>query len=384
MNDTAEESEPKYDFDIAVSFAGEDRTYVHQFVGRLKANGLEVFYDEDKLAEMWGENLLDFLQAVYKRRARYAILFISQHYVDKKWPGHERQAAQDRALQQSSPYILPVQLDDAELPGLHSAIGYMDARYMGMDGLVDAVLKKLGDNAPEPAPPAFDGKVPRSSEAIATLLSERPPLWEYLLYGAALRQGIDAFEGKYMDHVLEYAKQNGKHLDDEGAVALIKESMTPLLGIIESFNRVLSPEAQEAAFGKPGEPGDPDRIFHLANRFASVYEELLDFAADLRATGIGNENLRRAADIEARFVNQPLTAMREFVDNFIAEADTMTELLEKIENGEEAPIHLSLTITLELSDELLEQYRQALNAYKASPYERPLGAKGSAGSSQPR
>jgi TIR domain len=335
-------------------------------VGRLKANGLEVFYDQDKLAEMWGENLLDFLQAVYKRRARYAILIISQHYVDKKWPGHERQAAQDRALQQGSPYILPIRLDDAELPGLHSTVGYMDARYMGMEGLVEAVLKKVGSGSAAPAPPAFDGKVPRSSEAIATLLSERPPGWEYLLFGAGLRRGIDALEDKYLDHTLEYAKQNGKHLDDEGAVALIKESMTPLLGIIESFNRIMSPGAQEAAFGKPGEPGEPDRILHLANRFASVYEELLDFAANLRATGIGNEDLRRAAHIQARFVNQPLTAMREFVDNFVAEVDTLTERLKRAKEGEEAPIRLEMVITLKLADELVEQHRQALNAYGAS------------------
>lgn len=366
MTESTGGTQPTYDFDIAVSFAGEDRTYVHQFVGRLKANGLEVFYDQDKLAEMWGENLLDFLQAVYNRRARYAILFISQHYVDKKWPGHERQAAQDRALQQSSPYILPVRLDDAELPGLHSTIGYMDARYMGMDGLVEAVLKKLGSGSAAPAPPAFDGKVPRSSEAIATLLSERPRAWEYLLYGAALRQGIDALEDKYRDHVLEYAKQNGKHLDDAEGVTLIKGSMTPLQGIIASFNRVLSPEAQEAAFGKPGDPGDPDRIFHLANRFASVYEELLDFAANLRATGIEDENLRRAANIQARFVNQPLIAMREFVDKFVAEADTLTERLEKVDSGEEGPINLTMVITLELGDELLKQHQQALDAYIAS------------------
>jgi hypothetical protein len=39
---------------------------------------------------------------------------------------------------------------------------------------------------------------------------------------------------------------------------------------------VLASDVQDAAFGLPGEPGDPDRIIHLAERFVSVQEELLD------------------------------------------------------------------------------------------------------------
>jgi len=67
----------EYDFDIAVSFAAEDRDYVAKVVDKLKARGVSVFYDLDHTSEMWGEDLVGFLQDVYRRRARYAIFFVS-------------------------------------------------------------------------------------------------------------------------------------------------------------------------------------------------------------------------------------------------------------------------------------------------------------------
>lgn len=360
MTESNDGSEPTYDFDIAVSFAGEDREYVNDVVSRLKAADVQVFYDQDQAAEMWGENLVDFLQAVYHHRARYAILFISRHYVEKKWPGHERQAAQDRALQETSPYILPVRLDDSVLPGLNTTIGYLDARYIGVDGLIAAVLQKLGSGSQALAPPVFDGKVPRSSEAIATLLSERPPLWEYLLFAAVVRQGIDGLDDKYRDHVIEYASRKGVTLDDAEAARWLHDNMTEIQGIVASFNRILATDAQEAAFGKPGESGDPDRILHLGTRLVKVYEEFLDWSATLRATGIHNDNIRRAAEIEARFTDQPIEALRSFAEDFTEQCDT---LIERLDRGEH--IQLVMNIKLELEERLLDEHQSAIDAYWA-------------------
>jgi hypothetical protein len=327
-------------------------------VERLKADDVQVFYDQDHLADMWGENLIDFLQAVYARRARYAVLFISRHYVEKKWPAHERQAAQDRALQQSSPYILPVRLDDAELPGLHGTISYMDARIVGLDGLVEAIKHKLGPSQAAPMPPSFDGKVPRSPEAVAALLSERPPAWEYLLYAATVRKGIDALEEKYRDHLLQYAPRGGVTLDDRRSVHWLADKFVELKGIIGAFNKVLDAGAQERAFGRRGEPGDADRIIHLGTRLGTVYGELLDWSARIRAMNIPDDDLRAAADIEARFTDQPLEAMRTFASDFVLECDSITE---RLAAGNR--INIKMTITLVLEDALVEEYQAALAAF---------------------
>ncbi|MFI0469151.1 TIR domain-containing protein [Saccharopolyspora sp. 5N102] len=133
-----------YEYDIAVSFAGEDRDYVERVVRELQKEGIKVFYDQDVLDQLWGENLIDYLKTIYSGRARYVVLFISRYYLEKKWTNWERQSAQDRSLQQHSPYILPVRLDDSELPGMLTSVACLDARESSTKDIVNAAKGKLG------------------------------------------------------------------------------------------------------------------------------------------------------------------------------------------------------------------------------------------------
>jgi hypothetical protein len=134
--------EPQYD--IALSFAGEQRTYVSGVAELLWRKGVSVFYDEFEEAELWGKNLYTYLRDVYKNRARFTVIFCSQAYANKLWPKHERESAQERAFQEAGEYILPVRFDDAEIPGLPSTVAYLDARRLSQGKIVSLLLVKLG------------------------------------------------------------------------------------------------------------------------------------------------------------------------------------------------------------------------------------------------
>jgi hypothetical protein len=43
------------DFDVALSFAGEDRTYVERVASELQRMGLKVFYDKHEAVTLWVE-----------------------------------------------------------------------------------------------------------------------------------------------------------------------------------------------------------------------------------------------------------------------------------------------------------------------------------------
>src|SRR5438105_8776579 len=116
--------EPKYD--IVISFAGEDRSIARDIAGKLQASGIRVFYDKFNKAALWGKNLYDELADIYANRARLCIMLISESYTKKKWTKHERKSAQDRALREDAEYILPVRLDDTEVPGLPESVAYID------------------------------------------------------------------------------------------------------------------------------------------------------------------------------------------------------------------------------------------------------------------
>ena len=70
-------------------------------------------------------------------------MVISHSYRDKQWTNHERKAAQARAFSQNKEYILPLKLDDTEIPGLNETIGYVDFRTSDSDEVVMLLKNKL-------------------------------------------------------------------------------------------------------------------------------------------------------------------------------------------------------------------------------------------------
>lgn len=354
----------EFDYDVAVSFAGEDRKFVHEFVRELRRRGgVRVFYDQDETAEMWGANLVEYLHDVYRSRARFALLFVSRHYLAKKWTNHERRSAQDRALSEAVSYILPVKLDDSTLPGLHEAVGYVDARKVGVTGLVSLVVQKLSAS---PAGTAafrgveFDGRVPRTHDGIELLLRSRPEAWEYLLFAAILHDGDAYLADKYRDHDVGYSGDQQPMWVDRGAFAsFIRHRMAEVERIIDFLGRLFDPSVQEAAFGAPGHAGDPGRLIHAARRICTVQANLLDWAAALRSTRVETAAMGDVVEKLARFADQPINAIRIFIRNYVNEADTFTE---RLAVGER--IKFDLTVTLDIPPPVLSSFQHALRRYE--------------------
>ena len=139
------------EYDVALSFAGEDREHAKELADLLNTNGYSCFYDDDELATLWGKNLYDYLSSVYKDRARYCVMFLSKHYEQKLWTNHERQNAQARAFKENLEYILLVRLDDTEIPGIPPTIAYLDLRSNTIEEVYEALDKKLSDTTPKTA-----------------------------------------------------------------------------------------------------------------------------------------------------------------------------------------------------------------------------------------
>ena len=138
-------------YDVALSFAGEDRHHAKQLAELLKAGGYSVFYDDFERAQLWGKDLYVDLSSVYRDLARYCVVVMSKHYAQKPWTNHERRSAQARAFEEDREYILPVRLDDTEIPGILLTAGYLDLRSMTIEEIYQALVKKLSSNTSQPA-----------------------------------------------------------------------------------------------------------------------------------------------------------------------------------------------------------------------------------------
>ncbi len=132
-----------YDFDIALSFAGEDRDKAELLANALKNKNVNVFYDAFQKAELWGQDLYSYLSDLYRLRAKYCVMFVSEHYSQKLWTNHERKSAQERAFKENQTYILPIRIDNTEIPGLLSTVGYLNWNNESVATIVKLIINKL-------------------------------------------------------------------------------------------------------------------------------------------------------------------------------------------------------------------------------------------------
>jgi hypothetical protein len=132
-----------YIYDVALSFAGEDRAVVMEFVAELKQRGLDVFYDFDQQAQLWGQDLRKKLAEVYANEALYMVVFLSEHYPEKDWPNFEFAVGKDAAAKRTAEYLLPVRLDDVHVVGLNNTVGHLDARQRSSAEIAEVLCQKL-------------------------------------------------------------------------------------------------------------------------------------------------------------------------------------------------------------------------------------------------
>jgi hypothetical protein len=141
---TSEASPDDFEYDVCLTFAGEQRQYVEEVARELKRRQIRVFFDDFERADIWGKDLYEHLAYVYSRAARYCVLFASQDYAQKVWPSHERRNAQERALEAHGEYVLPARFDDTEIPGLRKTVKYEDLRKLDPAGLAGLIEEKIG------------------------------------------------------------------------------------------------------------------------------------------------------------------------------------------------------------------------------------------------
>lgn len=115
----------KFEYDVALSFAGEDRTFVEECAEILRSLNINVFYDNYEKDVLLGKNLYDYLADIYQKRARFAVVFISKYYKSKRWTKHEFKYINARIFEQDEEYLLPIKLDDTELDEIPTTTGYL-------------------------------------------------------------------------------------------------------------------------------------------------------------------------------------------------------------------------------------------------------------------
>ncbi len=184
---------------------------------------------------------------------------------------------------------------------------------------------------------------------------EKPAAWEYRLL---LQSWVEEVERR-RDQIKEY--QSGLTLDASDpisaseAVDWIQTRLHELDGLVQSANRLINTSAQEA-FGKPGEPGNPEDIVWVSRMFGAVLDGLLRWARRIRCSRvavpfetIGTQLSMFVDDLIHQFEIFPVDALRK-----IEEALTLT--------ASGSPQTIEMTMVFRLSN--LDGFQQELESVR--------------------
>jgi hypothetical protein len=210
----------EFTYDVALSFAGEDRAYAEELAALLQTKGIKVFYDRNETADLWGKDLIAHLADVYGNQARFCVMLVSRHYPLKRWTRHERQHAQARASRDLNEYILPLKLDDTEIPGLADTIGYIDLRRHSLEDVAALLKEKIahakatsgGPSVPQPIQPggnqpsAASIPLPEKKRVFTQLEKDRFAREAFVYVRDYFRQGLQELRSKYSDVDIDFTE----------------------------------------------------------------------------------------------------------------------------------------------------------------------------------
>ena len=108
----------KKSYDIAVSYASEQRAYVERFVERLHAHKLNVYYDRDAQVRMVGKILDQELHRIYIQESSCCVLFLSDAYVTKPVTKFESNIILSETVYTDN-FMYILKFDPVTIPGLN-------------------------------------------------------------------------------------------------------------------------------------------------------------------------------------------------------------------------------------------------------------------------
>jgi hypothetical protein len=340
-------------YEVALSFAGEDRGYVGRVATALRDRGVALFYDEFETA-LWGRDLFLYLHDVYCTDSRHVLVFLSASYARNMWTSHECRVIQARLIAQPDDFLLLVRLDDSTVPGFLPTLAYVDGRVLAPETLADLVVAKLGGAPAIPATQPIE--VPLSEEGLRQVIARRPVGWEHLLLAGTVWREWDRLAAKRLDQDLGVAATVVGHVADGALPDFVGARIDMLVALLSDLEALVAAGSLTWAMGPPGTLGDVNRIQHLGRRFGTASESLLDWTTAVRGHACAPRH-RAVLGRLAALAAEPVRQLGGFVDSLVAAAGLIAEA---IATGDPSPEPIAIQLDLRPPDAAVEELLSAV------------------------
>lgn len=150
-----------YKYDIALSYASEQKDYVSSIYKLLELKGLSVYFAPAYQEELSGADMTTTFYSIFHDQCLLIAAFVSEEYLQKRRPMAEAAIGQMRNREEGQNCLIPVYFGNAKLPEFDPDINFLDANKPAevvAHYLAEAVrIRKAGavpthGTAPQPVP----------------------------------------------------------------------------------------------------------------------------------------------------------------------------------------------------------------------------------------
>jgi tetratricopeptide (TPR) repeat protein len=162
------------EYHVFVSYRSSDRPWAMSLVARLEGAGLRVFIDQKELE--LGQSLAGQLQSALTR-SRAAVVLVSQGWMASPWCQEEAHVLVKRAVEDSSFTLVPLRLDNSDMPALLGSRLYLDFQHSpraegeGVERLINTLLKHAPNKAGDASSAAEQAERKLSDEFVDRIVS---------------------------------------------------------------------------------------------------------------------------------------------------------------------------------------------------------------------
>lgn len=127
---------------VFISYSHEDVKIVKQFAFQLSLRGFDIWMDEKNIA-FGGTYTTAILNGIHD--SDYYLVFISKNSINSNWVGAEIDFALREKIERKKLIIVPIKLDDIDMPVPLMNLDYVDARF-SIVAAADELAEKCGND----------------------------------------------------------------------------------------------------------------------------------------------------------------------------------------------------------------------------------------------
>lgn len=198
-----------------------------------------------------------------------------------------------------------------------------------------------------------------STSAINILLNKEE-LFEVLFFVQTLEDELSKFDTIKND--LEYQillKSNNRIDDIDEFIKWLNQNFTTLKHFINSSENIMN-KAFPRFYGEPGIPSDLKGLYYVSNTLARIYCEMITWHNEIKSTSV-DEKFEKLRDALAQFTVSAAKKIWDFPDQI---RHGLEDGKKRIEAGESKPIHIKMTLTMDIGEEYTNKFHQEMNRLK--------------------